>query len=137
MDKGQEAKLYYGTAGTPGANNLIGIVKVTGWSVENEAIKAKYRDSDFVNTELGTTDIPAKITLRRKPTDPGYTALKTAAYAKTPIALRFLQKIGSAEYCDGDFVVAKFTPMDEDMDTIQESTFELGLNINIRNPTLS
>lgn len=135
-DKGQEAKGYYGTAGST-ANNLIGIVKTSKYGVENEPVVEKFRDEKVVNTELGTQTYPTSMTIKRKPSDAAYIALKAAAVNQTPIALKFLQKLGSAENLDADFVISKFTPTDEDVDVIQKVDIEMAVNTNLRQPIFS
>jgi hypothetical protein len=136
MALGQEALLYYGTAGST-ASNLIDIVKMTDYTSDAEGVESKYRDSGYVNTQIGTSKAGMKITLRRKTTDAGYAALKTAHLNKTAIALKTTPVSGSAEIIDADFVIVQWHPGPEDMDAVQEVEFDARLNTDLRDPTIS
>lgn len=136
MALGQEALLYYGTAGST-ATNLIDIVRTTDFTGETEAVESQYRDSGYTNTQLGTTKIGGTITMRRKVTDSGYAALKTAWKNKTAIALKLVPVTGSSEAIDGDFVITVWHPGPEDMNGVQDVEFTAALNIDTREPTIS
>jgi hypothetical protein len=136
MALGQEALLYHGTAGST-ASNLIDIVKMTDYTSDAEGVESKYRDSVFVNTQIGTGKSGVKITLRRKITDTGYQALKAAHLNRAAIALKLIPFDTASEVIDGDFVIVQWHPGPEDMDAVQEVEFDARLNIDLRDPTIS
>lgn len=135
MALGQEAELYFGTAGST-AGTLIDIVKMTDFTGETEAVSSSYRDSVWENDENGTQRLSGKIQLRRKVTDPGYVALKEAWRDRTAIALKLVPTNGSGEVIDADFNVKSWHPGPEDQNAVQEVEFDVKVNIDLREPDI-
>lgn len=133
---GQEAILYYGNAGSLGANTALGVVQTNSPSSKHNEVKGNYRDyQGQTSTSLGNSDKTGTVKMRKDVTNAGYQAIRNAHYGKTAIALRMLPYTGATNaILDGDFVIPTFDEP-EDNDAVQETTFTYAQNLALRYPT--
>ena len=105
---GKDAKIYYGTAGTTAATELVEVSDVT-YDDDTAEIDCTTRASGgFKSTETGFSDITLTFTIKVKSGDTGVAAILTAKQAKTAIALLCLDSSGGAGI-DGDFKITKMS----------------------------
>lgn len=133
---GQEAILYWGNAGST-ASTVLGIVRSHTYDLESAAVEGDYRDSEWTNTRGGQLKLGGQITMRRKTTDTGYQAFKTAIKNRTTIALKMIPVSGNADdVYDGDAAILKVS-FSEEMNGYQEAVVTWATNINTREPTIT
>lgn len=138
---GQEAIFHYAAAdGTASPSfTAFGLVRTNAWSIERNPVEGNYRDSMWTNTRAGQGKIPMEITGRRKVTDTTYIAMKAAVKAavNSVIAVKLIPLSGSTdEIINAEMTVLKLA-CSEEMDSFQDFTLTMALNIDSRAPTIT
>jgi len=103
---GLDAKLYYGTAGSPAATELTEAQDVT-LNLEMGEAKANCRATKFALSEPTLLSISLDWDYLWDETDAGFIALWNAFVNRTPIAIKCLSKAGG-KGLDCDVKVFKF-----------------------------
>jgi hypothetical protein len=102
------AKLYYGTAGSTAATEMTNVKDLT-LNLSNQEADTSTRGSGGWSTTAATlTDGSIDFSMVWDTADAGFTAIKTAFFAKTNMAFLCLDEEGG-QGLDADFTVSSFT----------------------------
>ena len=105
---GMEAKLYYGAAGTTAATELTNVKDVT-LNLESGEADVTTRANAGWRATVGTLKTGSvEFEMIWDSDDLGFTAIKDAYFANTPIALAILDEAGG-EGLDADFSITSFS----------------------------
>jgi predicted secreted protein len=112
---GMDAIMYYGTAGTIAGTELSNVKDVTVTLEAGSADVTTRANSGWRATAATLKECTVEFEMVWKPTDAGFTAIKTAFLNSTTIALLPLSEPGG-EGIDGDFSITNFSrnePLEE------------------------
>ena len=133
---GFEGQIYYGTAGSTASTQLTNARDIT-FSMEpskgDTTVRGTGASPPIGSARVTRRDITLEFSMLHDNTDSALEALRTAAFAATPVAIRLIDEAGGKGF-DGD---VNLTPS-EDMNMAGEQiiTFTCDPNRELREPTL-